>query len=221
MKLKISIILSLITILFLLIGCSKEVAEEDILFDNLEVPEEEEEEEVPQKEEIMIFINNVRLTENQVRELSAAYDNAPVSGSYWYDADSGLYGEWQGKTLGVILTGHEFASLPADASNGNTKVFINGRELNEEDTRTLELLFGVQREPSRWWLDGQGNLGLEGETYVVTNLYLAISQSSSSSSSGGDNFWSNSYLGTGGNEQGGFGYVNTGDTIVCYPGCLN
>jgi hypothetical protein len=50
--------------------------------------------------------------------------------------------------------------LQADASRGNTGVFINGRELNQQDVTALMRITPVYR--GRWWVDGSGTFGAEG-----------------------------------------------------------
>src|SRR6266540_1234336 len=61
----------------------------------------------------------------------------PVGNSrpvYWYDAMSGAWGYQGGPTAGFTLPGIRLGGmLRADASNGNTGVFINGRELHFQD----------------------------------------------------------------------------------------
>ncbi len=165
-----------------------------------------------------VFINENELTLEQVNELQTTYGNKALPGRYWYDSKSGFYGIWHGPTLGVLRAGHNFGDLPSDASNGNTNVFVNGRELSEEDVRALELLFGVQRSPDggRLWMDSQGNIGIEGYAVPLVNLYLAYSQRSKQAKrSGGDNYWAGNF-GSYGNEQGGFGYVTVDGVSVTY-----
>src|SRR3989344_3703801 len=167
-----------------------------------------------------IYINNRKLTAQQINELTAAYGAAPRPGRYWYDSVSGSYGIWQGPSLGVLLPGHDFGSLPEDASNGDTGVFINGRELPEADAQFLEWIFAVPRQPGQWWMDAQGNIGVEGDSTPLVNFYLAYQQrtqavSSYGSRGSGDNYWAGNF-GSYGNEQNGFGYVMVDGVSVSY-----
>ncbi|MBS3168158.1 hypothetical protein J4216_03480 [Candidatus Woesearchaeota archaeon] len=183
---------------------------------------------VQQQDSNDVYINNRKLTSSEIQQLEQIYGKKSVPGNYWYDSMSGFYGVWHGPTLGVILPGYDFGELPEDASNGDTNIFINGRELPENDVRALELLFGVQRSPDggRLWLDAQGNIGIEGSSTPLANLYLAYSQRAKSSrgtnygsgyGSSGDNYWAGNF-GSYGNEEGGFGYVTVDGVSVTYGG---
>ncbi len=169
-----------------------------------------------------VYINNKKLTSEQIEELTTVYGFPPKPGKYWYDSSSGSYGVWQGPSLGVIFPGHDFADLPADASNGDTGVFINGRELPEADVLFLEWILLVSRVQGRYWQDALGNIGYEGDPNPLVNLYAAYQQRAqlgSSYSSGGasDNYWAGNF-GSYGNEQNGFGYVMVDGTSVTYGG---
>ena len=119
-----------------------------------------------------------------------------------------------GQSLGLIFSGHNFAILPEDASNGNTGVYINARELPEPDAQFLEWLFNIQRQKGRYWQDAQGNIGLEGNPTPLVNMYLAYSQHGKYSKSN-DNYWAGNF-GSYGNEQNGFGYVMVDGVSVTY-----
>jgi hypothetical protein len=164
-----------------------------------------------------VFINNQQLTASQITELEEFYGVAPLPGEYWYDSLSGSYGVAAGPSLGVIFPGHKFGELAADASNGDTGVFINGRELPEPDIQFLEWIFGVQRQAGRYWQDAQGNIGLEGEVYPLVNLYVAYSQRNRGLYNSKDNYWAANF-GAYGNEQNGFGYVMVDGVSVTYGG---
>jgi hypothetical protein len=88
-------------------------------------------------------------------------------GSYWYDARSGALGRWGGPTIVLIPAGLELGGpLPANASGGGrgqlTGVFINGRELHPIDVQLLSAFIGVAVPWGRYWVDAQGNAGVEG-----------------------------------------------------------
>ncbi len=129
-----------------------------------------------------VFINERQLIPQQVRELIQLYRYPPPRGHFWYDSRSGLYGLWGHETAGFIHPGHDFGPLPANASNGNTGVFINGRELNMTEVIYCQQLFGDVRR-GRAWLDGRtGYIGEEGNPMPIANLWTALQQAQRSRS---------------------------------------
>src|SRR4051812_43235097 len=106
--------------------------------------------------------------------MAALYGYAPPLGRYWYDSRSGAWGMEGGGTAGFILPGHSFGPLARDASNGNTGVLINGRELNLEEAVVLQRTFGAIYR-GRWWLDGRtGYWGAEGNPRPLGNIISAL-----------------------------------------------
>jgi hypothetical protein len=80
-----------------------------------------------------------------------------------------------GPTLGFTLPGQQVGGpLKANASNGDTGVFINGRQLHRLDVIGL-LQMGVPVQRGRWWVLANGNFGQEGNPLVWGNL-LAYSR---------------------------------------------
>jgi hypothetical protein len=63
--------------------------------------------------------------------------------------------------------------LRADASNGDTGVFINGRQLHQVDVARLTQIGPVYQ--ARCWMDAQGNIGLEGQP-AFGNVWVAAAQ---------------------------------------------
>ncbi|MDX1390516.1 MAG: hypothetical protein R3344_15110, partial [Acidobacteriota bacterium] len=51
-------------------------------------------------------------------------------------------------------------------------IFINGREIHVQDQAALQQIFGVTYT-GRYWLDAQGNLGIEGGG-IIANLHAAM-----------------------------------------------
>ncbi|MBI2372131.1 MAG: hypothetical protein HYV08_18185 [Deltaproteobacteria bacterium] len=147
-----------------------------------------------------VVINGRPPHPEQLRQLQQLYGAAPPPGAYWYDRVSGLYGPWGRESLGFILPGHDFGPLPANASNGTTGVFINGRNLPLVEVLFLQQLFGVVY-PGRWWLDGRtGNIGMEGNPFPIANLVLALQQAQQRGGGGGYRWRNNT--GSGGVEGG-------------------
>jgi hypothetical protein len=120
-----------------------------------------------------VYINRVKLPSERVQRMEREYGTLIMDGRYWYDAACGAWGVEGGPTLGFILPGLELPGpMPADISGGGTGIFINGREIHVQDQMALQQIFGVTY-PGRYWLDAQGNLGLEGGMAIV-NLGAAI-----------------------------------------------
>jgi hypothetical protein len=156
-----------------------------------------------------VIINDVELSEKQIAELEQIYKVKPLPGDYWYDARSGLYGVAGFQAYGFMLAGHAFGKLEKNASNGNTGVFINGRELPQPEWLIWCQLLGYIIQPGRYWLDGNGNAGYEGNPIPTENLYMAAQRNSyRGSGTGGDNIWS-SRFGAGNYDSGNQrGYVS-------------
>jgi hypothetical protein len=142
-----------------------------------------------------VAINGRALTAGQIQEMLETYGVKPAPGSYWYDARSGMYGVIGMAPAGFMLPGHDFGPLPADASRGNSGVFINGRNIPQEEHLLLNLIWNTYIQPGAYWLDAYGNVGYEGSDYPIANLLVqlqAISQAGGGSV-GGDNIWSSRY----------------------------
>ena len=120
-----------------------------------------------------VFINRVKLPSERVQQTERQYGTLIMDGRYWYDAKCGAWGVEGGPTLGFIFPGLDLPGpMPSDISGGGTGIFINGREIHVQDQMALQQIFGVTY-PGRYWLDAQGNLGIEGGMAIV-NLAAAM-----------------------------------------------
>jgi len=118
-----------------------------------------------------IRINRTTISENQIRKIERDYRMRIPPGDYWYDRVSGGWGVEGGPTLGFTLPGLNLGGrLRADASRGDTGVFINGRELPMQDVLGLQQL-SVPVMRGRWWIDSNGNAGVEGNPAPVCNIF--------------------------------------------------
>ena len=169
-----------------------------------------------------VVVNRMRLSERQLTDLERQYQVQVRDGAYWYDRVSGAWGLDGGPTAGWILPGLDLGGpLPADASNGNTGVFINGRELHVLDVAALMRFMPVYR--GRWWMDARGNFGAEGGP-VLGNLWILAQQRGLQAGRAWSSYSSdgNSFVGGDGN---GCTYFNSHDygtgssTSWASPGC--
>lgn len=145
-----------------------------------------------------VIINEVRLDDASLRLLANQYELMIEDGAYWYDSLSGAWGYEGGPTVGFILPNLGIGgSLKADASGGNTQIFLNGRELPQQDVWALEAILGYIN-PGRYSLDAFGNMGYEGEYPLVNIIQLQYA----AASSGTGNYNEGSYGGySGGNDE--------------------
>lgn len=158
-----------------------------------------------------VTINGVALTQRHKDEFVQRYGVAPVPGSYWYDAQSGLWGVAGQAAAGFLLPGHDYGTLSADASSGRTNIFLNGRQMPQSEVLVFGALVGAIL-PGRYWLDGQGNFGYEGMPIPAGNLYIMAAASAGAygggGGGGGDNFWSSRFARGNSNADNSMGYVS-------------
>ena len=153
-----------------------------------------------------VRINGSVLTPELLNEFEAFYGVKPVAGDYWYDSNSGLYGVMGHQAAGMMMPGHVLGEMPANASGGDTGVFMNGRNLTAVEVNYIAVLLQTPAMPGRYWLDAYGNCGMEGLPVPLVNFYEVSRQRFGSG--GGDNFWS-SHFGAGNSDNGNTrGYVS-------------
>jgi hypothetical protein len=130
-------------------------------------------------------------------------------GRYWYDAATGAWGHEGGPTAGFATPGLSLGGpLRADASNGTTGVFINGRQLHAADVAILASLVGMVI-PGRYWMDAQGTFGLEGGL-PLGNIW-AIAAAARAAGSGSGPWSQTTTAGTVGGDGQGFVYFQGHD----------
>ncbi|MEE8449544.1 MAG: hypothetical protein V3S39_07915 [Thermodesulfobacteriota bacterium] len=147
-----------------------------------------------------IYINGTRLSDQKALALQQAYGQVPP-GRYWYDPVSGLWGVEGRPAAGLIHPGLNLGGpLRANASKGNTGVFVNGRRLPLQEFLYLQQLLGRLR-PGRYWLDAQGYTGNEGGPALLNLRALARKRSR-----GGNWSYHSPYGGSVGGDGQGFSY---------------
>ncbi len=119
-----------------------------------------------------VTVNGRELTPAQVANLTRVYGTPPLPGSWWYDARSGQFGLMGQPVRGALRPGHDLGPLPPNASAGTSGVFLNGRHLPVAEVTMYAMLLGPI-VPGRYWLDGQGNVGRQGNPMPVANLVVA------------------------------------------------
>jgi hypothetical protein len=156
-----------------------------------------------------VVINGRALDAEQIAALKARYRVEPRPGNYWYDVRSGLFGVAGQPAAGFMFAGHDFGPLAEDASAGNTGVYLNGRNLGVVEVTILVSLTGVAWQPGRYWFDAQGNVGIDGNSLPLGNLYLIARARAAAGGGGGggDNFWSTRFSAGNYNAEG-QGYVS-------------
>jgi hypothetical protein len=108
-----------------------------------------------------VVINDVRLDEATRNALETAYGVRIPPARYWYDPISGVWGLEGGPGLGQIHPGLRLGGpLRANASNGDTGVFVNGRQLHRLEVAALQRCTAVI--PGRYWVAANGVGGYEG-----------------------------------------------------------
>lgn len=153
-----------------------------------------------------VIINGMELSVKTLKGIENNYGIHIKAGNYWYDQHCGAWGIKNGPTQGFIIAGLNVGGrLNNNASNGNTEVFVNNRELPYEDVRALQRIINVV--PGRFWLDAQGNGGYEGQRATFNLVRLAKRQ-------GNNSFYRNSYTGIGAGSSGGTSYVMGKDWSV-------
>ena len=122
-----------------------------------------------------VIVNGEVVPSATVQALENHYRTPVHPGRYWYDATSGLWGYECGPAVGVLGANLPLGgALTKNASCGQTNVMINGREIHSADLTLLQQTVGVVN-PGRYWLDVNGNAGLEGGPMLV-NVYQAAQQ---------------------------------------------
>ncbi|MDM4768021.1 hypothetical protein [Pelomonas sp. SE-A7] len=110
-----------------------------------------------------IFVNGAELKPETVQALQQVYPTTVAPGRYWYDALSGAWGVEGQPIAGQLMPGLNLGgTLKAEASRGDSGVFINGRQIQRGEKAYLEMLCQTPVRPARYWIMANGIGGYEG-----------------------------------------------------------
>ncbi len=164
-----------------------------------------------------VYVNSVRLDSETLWALESYYGHIPDN-YYWYDPISGLVGLQGGPALNQIVSGLALGGpLQANASGGGTSVFVNGREIHLDEYWALAYSLG-EVYPGYYWLDAQGNVGIEGGGFLFNVYAIGNSSNSGGLRADGRSIFGHSLTGSVIGDESIVGFIDGGVGVTCVPG---
>ncbi|KAJ4965103.1 hypothetical protein NE237_016952 [Protea cynaroides] len=122
----------------------------------------------------LIYVNRKQLSQEELLFLQCCR-NPPKNlkpGHYWYDKVSGLWGKGGQKPCSIITADLNVGGpIMRNASNGNTGVLINNREITKTELQMLKLA-GVQcAGKPHFWVDADGSYQEEGQKNMKGHIW--------------------------------------------------
>lgn len=162
-----------------------------------------------------VIINGKPANARELDRLEKLYAIKMPSGRYWHDPRSGVAGVAGGPST-AFAPGFDFGKVAADASNGDTKIFYNGRELPMVEALFIASLYDIPpayipQFAGDYRLEATGDLYRESDGQWLGNLAELARQKGKVGGSG-DGMWCGGSKGgngqTCGNSGDGCSYVS-------------